>query len=210
MAEQEDDRSSIVLLAIAVEGGLVLGALLLGWLFSQPPLTRFDLDLTAVVWGLLAAVPMLVLVLVLMHLPLPPLVRLRELTENVFGPVLAPCTLVDLLGISCLAGLGEEMVFRGVVQDALVEHLSTAGAIAAAAVLFGLVHAVTPTYAVLAAGMGVYLGWLYVATDNLLAPMVTHAVYDFVLLVYLLRDADGEEEDEDESADDDEEDASEA
>ncbi|MFO0928842.1 MAG: CPBP family intramembrane glutamic endopeptidase [Gemmataceae bacterium] len=202
--ESEDDRNGIVLLAIAVEGGLVLLALLLGWLFNQPPLTRFDLDAAAAVWGLLAAGPMLVLVLVLMQLPLPPLVRLRALTENVFRPVMAPCTLVDLFGISCLAGLGEEMVFRGVVQDALVEHLSTGGAIVAAAVVFGLVHAVTPTYAVLAAGMGAYLGWLYVATDNLLAPMVTHAAYDFVLLVYLLREPD-DEEDEDEPADEDDE-----
>ena len=32
-----------------------------------------------------------------------------------------------------------------------------------------------------------YLGWLWLASDNLLVPIVTHAAYDFAALVYLLR-----------------------
>jgi membrane protease YdiL (CAAX protease family) len=35
--------------------------------------------------------------------------------------------------------------------------------------------------------MGVYLGGLLLLTDNLLAPIATHAVYDFVALIYLTR-----------------------
>jgi membrane protease YdiL (CAAX protease family) len=118
-------------------------------------------------------------------------------------PLLAPCTVVDLFGISCLAGLGEEMLFRGVVQDALAGQLPWWAALLAAGALFGLLHAVTPAYAVLAALMGVYLGWLYLYVGDLLAPVVTHALYDFAVLLWLLRGPDAppaaeEEEEEDE------------
>ena len=36
--------------------------------------------------------------------------------------MMRPLSKVDLLGISCLAGLGEEMVFRGLAQDLLAER----------------------------------------------------------------------------------------
>jgi membrane protease YdiL (CAAX protease family) len=48
-------------------------------------------------------------------------------------------------------------------------------------------HLVTKTYAVIATLIGAYLGVLWLATENLLAPITTHAVYDFVALVYFLR-----------------------
>ena len=40
---------------------------------------------------------------------------------------------------------------------------------------------------IIAALIGAYLGLLWIWTGNLLTPMVTHAVYDFVALVYFLR-----------------------
>jgi membrane protease YdiL (CAAX protease family) len=54
-------------------------------------------------------------------------------------------------------------------------------------VLFGLLHLVTPTYAVLAALMGGYLGWLYVRTGNLLVAIIVHALYDFFALSYFVK-----------------------
>jgi membrane protease YdiL (CAAX protease family) len=53
--------------------------------------------------------------------------------------------------------------------------------------LFGLAHPMSTTYVVLATVVGVYLGGLLLVTDNLLAPIVAHAAYDFVALVYLVR-----------------------
>jgi membrane protease YdiL (CAAX protease family) len=48
-------------------------------------------------------------------------------------------------------------------------------------------HPMTPAYAVLASLAGAYLGWAYLATENLLVPVLAHALYDFTALVYLLR-----------------------
>ena len=39
----------------------------------------------------------------------------------------------------------------------------------------------------MAAVVGIYLGLLWLATGNLLVPIVTHGVYDFAALVWLLR-----------------------
>jgi len=35
--------------------------------------------------------------------------------------------------------------------------------------------------------MGLYLGWIFVVTDNLLVVMVVHGLYDFAALCYLVK-----------------------
>lgn len=49
-------------------------------------------------------------------------------------------------------------------------------------VLFGLVHAITPLYALLAMGVSIYLGLFldYGGERNLLTPIVIHTAYDFL------------------------------
>ncbi len=180
-------RHGIVFLGIVIEGGMILLAILVGWLLEQPPLARMRWEWSALFWGIAATGPAILLLLVLTRWPIGPLRSMRQFVEEVLVPLFRPCSLVDLLGISCLAGLGEEMLFRGVLQDALSNPLSPWLAVVLAGVVFGALHAITLTYALFAAGMGIYLGALYLWTDNLLAPIVTHALYDFLALLYLVR-----------------------
>jgi len=56
-----------------------------------------------------------------------------------------------------------------------------------ASMLFGLAHLVTPTYALLAGIIGAYLGTLVFVTGDLFAPILSHALYDYVALRYLVR-----------------------
>ena len=113
--------------------------------------------------------------------------------DDLIVPMFKNCTWVELAAISLLAGLGEELLFRGVFQAAMAEWTgdflphSPAGAmvgdwiaIVGVAIVFGLLHAVNAAYAVLATLMGLYLGWLWMATGNLAVPIVAHAVYDFL------------------------------
>ena len=86
-----------------------------------------------------------------------------------------------------LAGLGEELLFRGVIQSWLVSETNLWLGLAVTSILFGLAHFISRTYAVYAAVVGAYLGWLFIAFDNLLVPILTHAAYDFFALVYLVR-----------------------
>jgi hypothetical protein len=181
------ERRTVVVLAVLVEGGLIVLAWLLGWLLGQPPLRTFAWDYQAALWGLAGTVPMVALFLLMLRWPVGPLRRIQQFSEGVLRPLLAPCTVLDLLGISVLAGLGEEMLFRGVVQGFFSQRANPGVGLAVASVLFGLMHFITPTYAVLAALMGAYLGLVWQWTGNLLPAVLMHALYDFLVLLYLLR-----------------------
>ena len=195
-AVEEDPNAArvrVVALAVFVESGLVLLALFIGWLFDKPPLSRLKLDLVGVGWGLVAALPMLAAFFVMQRWPIGPLAGLKEFSEKTIRPMMQPLSKVDMLGISCLAGLGEEMLFRGLAQDLIATHIPLGWAIVVASLLFGLVHAMTPTYFVLASLAGGYLGWVYAMTGDIAAPIVAHAVYDFVALLVLVREEESQQ-----------------
>jgi membrane protease YdiL (CAAX protease family) len=187
-APPPDPRQTVVLLAIFVQGGLFVAAVVLGWLLDQSPLNELDWDFAGLLYGLLATAPLVLIFFVLQRWPVGPLGRIQKFSERVIRPLLAPCSVVDLFGISVLAGLGEEMLFRGVLQGAFLRWWGLPWlAVATASLLFGLVHAITFTYAVLAGLMGAYLGLVWLYSGNLLAAIVAHALYDFVVLLWLLR-----------------------
>lgn len=179
------DRGWVITLALAVEGGLIVAAEVLGWLLSRPPRELFTWDLGGLTWGFAATLPMIAIFLAILRWPIGPFDRIKRFTEEVLRPLLSPCTTMDLLGISILAGVGEEMFFRGVLQGTLEQKLPVWLAVLIASSLFGVMHAVTLTYALFAGIMGAYLSWVWHAADNLLAPVLAHALYDFLALVYL-------------------------
>jgi uncharacterized protein len=180
-------RREVVLLAVLFEGGLGALALGFGWLVGCPPWQGLYWHVRAVFLGASATLPLLLLLLLCVRWPIGPLAQIKIFTEEVIKPLFRPCTLLDLAAISLLAGFGEEMLFRGVLQDVFSRWLDPWAALALASVLFGLLHLITPTYAVLAALMGAYLGWLYARTGNLLVAIATHALYDFFALSDIVR-----------------------
>ena len=188
MESELPDARRLVGTAMACEGALVLVALGLGWFLNRPPLAQIGWTIESVGIGLLATLPLVAGLVLITRYPLGPLKALDGVVRQFLVPLFRPARLWQLFVIAALAGIGEESLFRGVVQ-AGVEQFSGSPwlALAAASLLFGLAHPITVTYAVLASLIGVYLGWLWLATDNLLVPIVTHGAYDFVALLYLLR-----------------------
>jgi membrane protease YdiL (CAAX protease family) len=191
VVELSPKRRQIVIAAIVFEAAIGLFAWGVGhWV--EVPVERITVwrprDLG---YGVAAAVPPLVALLVLIRLPLGPLVRLRELVRTQVVPLFRDCSLPELLLISVIAGIGEEMLFRGVIQYGMAERIGPPGGVAigiiVASLLFALAHALSGTYAVLAGLISIYFGWLLMATGNLLVPIVAHAAYDFLAFVYLLR-----------------------
>lgn len=177
---------------VLFEAALAPVALLAGWALGQHPLADFAWDGRAAVLGLLAAVPMLAALAVALRWPVGPLGRIRAFFERELAPALRGCGWPDLALISVAAGVGEEMLFRGVLQGGLARLLGPGAAVAAAGAVFGLLHPVSIAYVVIAGLLGAYLGLVWLATGNLLAAMVAHAVYDFVALVVVLRDRPGD------------------
>jgi membrane protease YdiL (CAAX protease family) len=178
----------IVWLAVAFEGGLALLALGLGLIPAvQAPLPKIRWIAQDAAWGIVACLPLLVVFLICVRWPFGPLVRIKQLSEEFIRDWFSSCTLLQLALISTLAGIGEEMLFRGVIQDTLVSWINPLTGVVLASLFFGLMHPITPFYVVLAALMGAFLGWIFVVTDNLLPAIITHGLYDFLALAYLTR-----------------------
>ncbi len=190
----DDDSLSpreFALLAAAFEGGLVVLAVGLGWLSGQTPLETFHWSISDVGKAAVATVPPLGLLCLCMVCPLRPFRNLARAVDELLVPMFKGLRLLDLAVISILAGLGEEMLFRGVIQQAIMDWIGTQLgmwiALVVTAVLFGLAHRITNTYAVLAGFIGFFLGWIWLASGNLLVPIIVHAAYDFLALVYLVK-----------------------
>jgi membrane protease YdiL (CAAX protease family) len=179
--------SRLLSAVVASESVLLFGAILLGRLTGSPPFARFRAEPAALAWGVAATLPLLVLLGWCLRTRYEPITRLVRVVQERVGPYLAGGSTGGLVAISLMAGIGEEALFRGVIQTALAGRLPVWSAIAITAVLFGVVHWATAIYALLAGLIGAYLGLLYHLTDNLLAPIVTHALYDLAALSALAR-----------------------
>ncbi len=127
------------------------------------------------VGGILAAVN-----LRLLHQPVGPWRRVRAAVDDVLVPTFAVLTTWQIVVVSVAAGIGEELFFRGWLQPMV--------GLPMASVAFGLAHVAGArmlAFGVWAAGMGVVLGGLALATGGVLASMTAHACYDVLAFHYL-------------------------
>jgi len=147
----------------------------------------FKITSKAVMDGALAVVPMALLALILDKIE--PYSRdLQDVSRATqrsilsilggrFKPFIGLATAI-MLGV--VAGVGEEMLFRGVIQEQLTKSLGNEDlSLVLTSVIFGLGHAVTPLYAFIAGIASLFFGSLYIyAKHNLVVPMVCHGIYD--------------------------------
>jgi membrane protease YdiL (CAAX protease family) len=181
------NRWPILLFGGGLELALALAAAVLGWLFELPPWASTTWDGRDALLGVAAALPMFALFIAGMRWPVGPVRRIRQVNVEFIRPLFEPCSLIDLAGLSALAGVGEEWFFRGFLQAGLSEWLNPWLGWMIANAVFGLLHALTATYAVVAALAGFYFAWLWHISGNLLTPIIAHAVYDWLALAYLTR-----------------------
>jgi membrane protease YdiL (CAAX protease family) len=181
--------TGVVRLAIALEGGLLLVALGGGLLLGVPPFDGARVSPGALALGAAATVPTILLMWWLSSSSWRPLCRLRREVEDTIVPLFADCTMAELVLIALLAGVGEEALFRGLVQRGVAQAAGPMAGLVAASALFGLAHFVTRTYALLASILGLYLGALFLLTGNLVVPIAVHTLYDVVALLHWVRRA---------------------
>jgi membrane protease YdiL (CAAX protease family) len=184
---QPIDPSGWFVGACIFEGALILVAWLIAALIDVPLFSDFHWDGLDALKGVAAAIPPVFLFVWSLSSEWRPLIRIRDALETFARPMFGGWSMVQILTLSLIAGIAEEVLFRSVVQGGLSGPAGAIGALLIASVLFGIAHMVTLGYAVIAGLMSVYIGWLWMQGGNLLIPITTHAVYDFIALLYFTR-----------------------
>lgn len=132
--------------------------------------------------GLAAAIPPLLIILLLelnLDWYVPGLPELRHSIHTVLLPLMGRIRLSEAVLIAALAGVSEEVFFRGVLQREV--------GIVAASLIFGLCHALNAAYVIWAILVGAYLGWLAQWEGHFWVPIIAHATVDLVGLWYISR-----------------------
>ncbi len=104
----------------------------------------------------------------------------------VFLETRSPLTFaIYLLLVGILAPVVEELIFRGFVYAGLRRIMTVPAAALISALIFAAAHVAVPAGGLLAITLiGVVLAYLYERSGSLIAPMITHAMYNsFVLLL---------------------------
>lgn len=176
-----------ILFASLFQGALIPVALLLAWLLGIQPFEDWSLTGQAVLTGAFATLPMLVFFGLVSRSPFAWARELEARIREVIVPLFRGSGTPAIFWVALLAGVGEELLFRGVIQTALENQFGALPGLFLAALIFGLAHYVTRAYFVLATLMGLYLGWLYQWTGNLLVPVLVHFLYDWIALEWYVR-----------------------
>ncbi len=184
-------RVKILAIALFMEGGLFVLALFLAWLMNVNLILSSDSVFGDLVLGTAGTL----IPLILFHFALskraysiPGFRSLKVTIIRDVKKIFSHLNLFDLFMISLLAGIGEEMFFRGVLQ--------TKFGIIAASMLFGLAHCISVPYVVVTTIMGFYIGIIFQLSGSLLVPIHLHFLYDLSALLYLRYAVKEEYEDE--------------
>lgn len=173
--------------ALLFQGGLIVLAVGLAFVFGLRPWRDIEASWAGAAISLAATLPLAAGLVALSRARWQWADDLTRLVRHFLGVVFRNARPGAVVVVSALAGIGEELLFRGIVQAGLAGLSSPAIAIAVASLLFGVAHAVSFSYLVLATLMGLYLGLLYHWTGNLLVPMIVHALYDWFAIRFYLR-----------------------
>lgn len=171
------------------EASLVLVAVFLGWIAGIDPFENLYFSETAIAYGMIGTAPLFLMFLALEQMHGESIVKIRKLLLQTLGPGLHRYHWTDLFMLAAIAGVSEELLFRGVIQPWMESSWGMMAGLIGSNMIFGLVHAVTPLYAVLAAFVGIYLGLSldFGGERNLLTPVIIHGLYDFLAFVTLMR-----------------------
>jgi len=188
--------NSALTYAVLLELSLGLSAILIGLFLGVNP--RQDLPawwdgpaiLKSLGIGVLVGSAFALAMEFVSRLPIRSMQKLERSMQSQLHLLLGPMSVPDLLLLSLSAGIGEELLFRGLIQGwwmSLSETLSfleSLPGMTISAVCFGFAHPLSKTDIVLSTLAGFLFAILYWATRDLLACVLAHAIYDAIICVY--------------------------
>ncbi|MBF0286959.1 MAG: CPBP family intramembrane metalloprotease [SAR324 cluster bacterium] len=180
------DRKQLLFLTIVFEGGIALSALILGMLFETVVFRGSLFSIQTITGSILVSLPLFAGIVLVYRFQWPPLMQFKEDVNKMVHELFRQTTIIDLAIISMFAGIGEELFFRGFLQSTLINITNPWAAVALSSIIFGFAHFISWTYVIYATGVGIYLGVVFLVFDNIYIVMLAHALYDFVVLAYLV------------------------
>ncbi len=167
-----------------IVGELVIGAVALGWAVQSGAPIPYGLDgttfLSALGWTIVLAGTNFAL----FHFG-----RRFQATQPIYAffeedifPMVRQAHVVDLLVVAALAGIAEELMFRGMLQPRM--------GLVASSVLFGMLHGPELKLWPLAAWatlVSIGFGLMYRQSENLALPVLVHGAYDALALLLIRR-----------------------
>jgi hypothetical protein len=180
-------RSQRFAFACLFELGLLGLAFVLAGLLDVTWTDSIRVNAANILQGIVAATPMFALLWWVLSSPLEPVAKVREFLDRSIGLLFHDWTWWQVAVLAALAGVGEESLFRGVIQGGLEGSVGAWSAILIASLIFAGVHFVSWAYGFLSWIAGLYLGTIFWLTDDLMVSILAHAVYDFVAMSYLMR-----------------------
>lgn len=175
--EAESDNTFYFIL-LAPVACLIIGTLLINYTNTSWQLSA-DGILPPVIWGAVLGIVTFGGVIILTRLPVSQ--TLREVCRQLI-PIFEGMSFGRILILSLAAGIGEELLFRGFLQQWLIGYYTIDIAIGIAAVIFGLLHFATFSYFLLTTVLGAAFGIAYYLTGSLLLIMSWHAFYDLLAI----------------------------
>lgn len=175
--------------ACAFEAALIPLAMALGWIANINPFANLHFSESAIAYGVIGTLPLFLLFLTMEQIQAEPVLKIKKVLFETLGPSLHRYHWTDLLILAAIAGLSEELLFRGVIQPWMNNAWGINAGLIVSNIIFGLAHAITPLYALLATLVGIYLSLSldYGGDKNLLVPIIIHGLYDFLAFIALLR-----------------------
>lgn len=189
MAEADLAATRFFKSACIFEAALLPLAIALSWLMGVDPFKDLSFSELAVFYGLVGTLPLILLFYGLQNSNARAISSARDLVMNNLVSRLHKRQWADLLILSTIAGVAEEVLFRGTLQPWLELTCGGVGGLLLSSLIFGLLHAVTLLYALIAVLVSIYLGLAldYGDTRNLLIPIIIHSCYDFIAFLAMVR-----------------------
>jgi membrane protease YdiL (CAAX protease family) len=171
------------------EGSLIVVAIVLGWIAGIDPFANIIFSEIAVFYGIIGTIPLFIFFVVLYQIQIDAFQQIKRTLLETLAPSMHRYHWTDLFILGAIAGITEEILFRGVIQPWMESTWGMTEGLIASSIIFGLVHAVTPLYALLATLVGIYLGLAmdYGGERNLLNPIIIHGLYDFLAFLVIVR-----------------------
>ena len=189
MNEPSNDSDKFFKTACYFESSLILVAIILGWIADINPFEFIIFNEQAVINGIMGTLPLCIIFLALNQINTGSLQKIRLVLQETLGPSLVKHHWADLFVLAAIAGISEEVLFRGVIQPWLENSWGVMAGLLISSLIFGLIHAVTFLYFIMATAVSIYLGLYldYDNTRNLLTPVIIHGLYDFFAFFVIVR-----------------------